>query len=138
MAEKNPLEDDPHREHRIRERAYHLWEQDGRPAGRDLDYWERARELVGMEESRGAGELPNPMTHPPITGLPEGVEEAEIQENLGEFPGRFTDQGDEEQTPEAIHAEARGPELSKKGPAKKAAAKTAAKPARKGPAKPGR
>lgn len=91
-----------------------------------------------MEESRGAGELPNPMTHPPITGLPEGVEEAEIQENLGEFPGRFTDQGDEEQTPEAIHAEARGPELSKKGPAKKAAAKTAAKPARKGPAKPGR
>ena len=115
MAEKNPLENDPHREHRIRERAYHLWEQDGRPAGRDLDYWERARELVGMEESRGAGELPNPMTHPPITGLPEGVEEAEIQENLGEFPGRFTDQGDEEQTPEAIHAEARGPNFPRRG-----------------------
>lgn len=138
MAGKNPLENDPHREHRIRERAYHLWEHDGRPQGRDLEYWERARELVGMEESRGAGELPNPMTHPPITGLPEGVEEAEIQENLGEFPGRFTDQGDEEQTPEPIHAERRQTEPAKKAPAKKAAAKAPAKPARKTPAKPTR
>ncbi len=33
----------------IRERAYHLWEQDGRPEGRDLEYWERARFLVGIE-----------------------------------------------------------------------------------------
>jgi FAD/FMN-containing dehydrogenase len=26
----------------IRERAYYLWEQDGRPHGRDLEYWTRA------------------------------------------------------------------------------------------------
>ena len=26
----------------IRERAYYLWEQDGKPFGRDLDYWTRA------------------------------------------------------------------------------------------------
>ncbi len=64
-------------------------------------YWERARELVGMEESRGAGLLPNPMTHPTMaTGEPEGVEEAEIQQNLGEFPDRFTDQGAREMAPE--------------------------------------
>ncbi len=87
---------------RIRERAYHLWEQDGRPHGRDLEYWERARELVAMEQSAGAGLLPNPMTHPLMrTGEPEGVEEAEIQDNLGEIPGRFTDQGDRPQTPKA-------------------------------------
>lgn len=29
-------------EHAIRERAYYLWEQDGRPYGRDIEYWGRA------------------------------------------------------------------------------------------------
>lgn len=98
----NPLDiHDKTREERIRETAYHLWEEDGQPQGRDLEYWERARELVGMEESRGAGLLPNPMTHPTMaTGEPEGVEEAEIQQNLGEFPDRFTDQGAREMAPE--------------------------------------
>jgi hypothetical protein len=97
----NPLdESDPVRQQRIRERAYHLWEEDGCPHGRDLDYWERARELVGIEESAGAGQLPNPETHPTMkTGEPEGVEEAEIQQNLGEFPDRLADQGEWQQTP---------------------------------------
>jgi hypothetical protein len=98
----NPLEMTPEREQRIRELAYHLWEEDGRPHGRDLEYWERARELIGIEESAGAGLIPNPMTHPPRNQIePDvAVEEAEIQENLGEFPTRMTDQGDREMTPE--------------------------------------
>lgn len=102
----NPLDDsDSARQARIRERAYHLWEADGRPEGRDADFWERARELVGMEESAGAGLLPNPMTHPnTLTGYPEGVEEAQIQENLGEFPDRLADQGEWQQTPAAAHS----------------------------------
>jgi DUF2934 family protein len=62
-------------EARIRERAYHLWEADGRPHGREREFWERAEELVGIECS------------------------AEIQENYGEAPGRFTDQGDRPKTP---------------------------------------
>jgi hypothetical protein len=95
---KNPLEDSPERDARIRARAYHLWEQDGRPHGRDLDYWENARELIGMEESAGAGELPNPMTHG--NDMSENItEEASIQDNYGELPGRQTDQGDRRQTP---------------------------------------
>ena len=61
---RNPLEIDPEREQRVRERAYHLWEADGKPHGQDVGYWERARELVGMEESAGAGQLPNPQNHP--------------------------------------------------------------------------
>jgi hypothetical protein len=94
----NPLEDTPEREARIREKAYHLWEGDGCPHGRADEFWERARELVGMEESAGAGLLPNPMTqHERIPGVT--VDEASIQENLGEFPGRLTDQGDWRQTP---------------------------------------
>ena len=79
----------------IRARAQRLWRADGSPKGRLSDYLERARELQGIEDNPTAGQLPNPMTQhhgeiPPA----EPVEEAEIMENLGEFPGRLTDQGD--------------------------------------------
>jgi hypothetical protein len=93
----NPLEMTPEREARIRERAYHLWEEGGRPEGRDTEFWERAKELIGMEENADAGLLPNPATHPTHAEYP--VEEAEIQQNYGEFPDRFTDQGNRQQTP---------------------------------------
>ncbi|MFO1148265.1 MAG: DUF2934 domain-containing protein [Alsobacter sp.] len=34
-------------EARIREKAYELWESEGRPAGRDQDFWLRAeREII--------------------------------------------------------------------------------------------
>jgi hypothetical protein len=94
----NPLAVDPEREQRVRERAYHLWEYDGKPHGRDVEYWERARELVGMEESAGSGLLPNPETQP-ASRREGGIEEADIQENLGEFPGQMTDQGEAKPTP---------------------------------------
>jgi hypothetical protein len=94
----NPLEPNPQREARIRERAYRLWEADGRPHGRDREYRERAEELIGMEEHAGAALEPNPMTRDvPIPGV--DVEESEIQENYGEFPDRLTDQGDWRETP---------------------------------------
>ena len=100
MSDSNPLAPDPAREQRIRELAYHLWEADGRPHGRDLEFWERADELVRMEESGPVGQLPNPATEPGAdpnrTAI---VEEAQIQENLGEFPDRFSDQGERMQTP---------------------------------------
>lgn len=92
-AVRNPLANDPDRERRIRERAYQLWEADGKPHGRDVEYWERARELTGMEESAGSGLLPNPV-NPPGSPRETGIEEAEIQEDLGEFPGRLADQGE--------------------------------------------
>jgi len=82
----NPLDDsDPTRQQRIRERAYHLWESEGRPEGRDAEYWERARELVGIEESPAAGQVPV-------------REEAFLRENLGEFPDRTADQGERQVT----------------------------------------
>ena len=104
----NPLENDPARENRIKERAYHLWEADGGPHGRHDEYWERARELVGMEDSVGAAQLPNPETNPHTSAtLIEPVEEAFIQENLGEFPDRFADQGEAQPTPKARRSTAR-------------------------------
>jgi hypothetical protein len=94
----NPSHDNPAREQRVRERAYHLWEADGKPHGRDVEYWQRARELVALEENAEAGRLPNPQNHAE-SARETGVEEADIQENLGEFPDRFTDQGDVQPTP---------------------------------------
>ncbi|HTR17326.1 MAG TPA: DUF2934 domain-containing protein [Acetobacteraceae bacterium] len=99
MAE-NPLEDTEALEKRIRERATHLWVADGRPPGRAAEYWERARELIGIEDNPGAGQLPNPASLPGADpNREQPVEEAFIQENLGEFPTRLTDQGDRQQTP---------------------------------------
>jgi Protein of unknown function (DUF2934) len=41
-------------EQRIRERAYAIWEQEGRPDGREHAHWERARSLLETEaEARG-------------------------------------------------------------------------------------
>lgn len=108
----NPLETNPAREHRVRERAYQLWEADGKPHGRDVEYWQRARELVAMEESAGSGLLPNPQSHPEAV-REAGVEEAEIQENLGEFPDRLADQGEVPPTP----ATRRSPARRRKAPA---------------------
>ena len=38
---------DPETERLVRERACALWEADGRPEGRDLDYWLQAEEEIG-------------------------------------------------------------------------------------------
>ncbi len=96
----NPLDPSPEDEQRIRERAYFLWEQEGRPEGRDLDYWERARELQAMRDHAGAALEPNPMAQN-YGELPrdQPVEQAWVQENLGEFPDRLADQGEHRTVP---------------------------------------
>lgn len=42
------------REQAIRERAYVLWEQDGRPEGRSLAHWSRAEDEIAVKEPLGA------------------------------------------------------------------------------------
>ena len=84
-------------ERRIRARGIRMWREAGAPKGREDEYVERARELQAIMDHPAAGLLPNPMiAHPHPAEL---VEEAELQENLGEFPGRMTDQGDRPPTP---------------------------------------
>lgn len=34
---------------RIRQTAYFLWDQDGRPEGRSFDYWLRAKDMLQRE-----------------------------------------------------------------------------------------
>jgi hypothetical protein len=93
--DNNPLAPPTHAQiERIRERAYFLWEQDGCPDGQADEYWERARELQAVADSVGSGQL---SPDAPRDGdLPE---EAELQDNLGEFPDRLSDQGEHRGTP---------------------------------------
>ncbi len=51
------------REQRIRERAYSLWEEEGRPEGRADEFWERARKLIEAEDDPDA---PNMISPPPL------------------------------------------------------------------------
>ena len=101
LSDRNPLEPlDEELAQRIRERAYHLWEADGCPEGQAQEYWDRAETLTRMEEAPHAGELPNPASLPGADpNAPDVIDEASIQENLGEFPDRFSDQGERAQTP---------------------------------------
>jgi hypothetical protein len=39
----------PTNSHRISALAYQLWEQEGRPTGRDRDHWERAQKQLEVE-----------------------------------------------------------------------------------------
>jgi hypothetical protein len=41
-------------EERIRERAYYIWEANGRPLGRDKEFWQLACELIAMDASARA------------------------------------------------------------------------------------
>ena len=97
----NPLDDqDPDYQQKVRERAYHLWEADGRPHGNEHEFWERARALVDIELSGQTGQIDNPAAKPGADPSSPGiVEDASIQENLGEFPDRFADQGEKQETP---------------------------------------
>jgi Protein of unknown function (DUF2934) len=86
-------------EDRVRKRAYDLWETDGRPPNRGDEFWERARELIAIEDNPTAGQLPNPMVHGDPAGPEEPVEPIESVESQGEFPARLTDQGDRQAAP---------------------------------------
>lgn len=45
------MSDEPPRstEQQIRERAYELWDQAGRPHGRDEEFWQQARDEIERE-----------------------------------------------------------------------------------------
>jgi hypothetical protein len=47
-------------EERIRERAYHIWEANGRPLGRDTEFWRQACDMVAVDDARSAPRLQRP------------------------------------------------------------------------------
>jgi hypothetical protein len=96
------MSDEQTQEQVIRERAYQLWEEEGRPDGHADEFWERARFLVGIEHNPEAGTLPNPaqptVQNPNGTAPSVDVEPIEAVQNLGEFPGA-TDQAERPKYP---------------------------------------
>ena len=43
-------------EHKVRERAYAIWESEGRPEGKEVEHWLRAEAEVAAEEQEAAQE----------------------------------------------------------------------------------
>jgi len=98
---ENPLAPSPAHLGRIRARAEELWDSEGQPAGQFATYLERAAALDALQTDCPVL-LPNPLVTPPRpTAQSTLIEQAALQENLGEFPALFTDQGDTMPTPES-------------------------------------
>lgn len=81
---------------RVRQHAYRLWMEEGCPEGRSDVHWEKARELVAIEDNQKLTTKPAPHTRG------EPIEPIEAVENAGEFP-TLTDQG-EQQAPKRAAA----------------------------------
>ena len=80
-------------EDRVRQRAYRLWVEEGCPEGRSDIHWEKARELVAIEDNQRTATKPVSSRNKGPTGEP--VEPVESVRNAGEFP-TLTDQGEQE------------------------------------------
>jgi hypothetical protein len=84
-------------EKRVRERAYKLWQEEGCPEGRADVHWDKARELVAIEENIDITLklIPRPDDLGPYG---EPIEPIEPARNVGETP-TLVDQGEEETIP---------------------------------------
>jgi hypothetical protein len=71
-------------ERRIRERAHQIWVDSGQPEGQAEAHWELARLAIAQEDAQATMLVP---------AQAPTAEEAEVVENLGEFP-TMTDQGE--------------------------------------------
>jgi hypothetical protein len=72
-------------EQRVRERAYKIWIDEGKPEGQADAHWEKARLIVSVEDSMPT--MLKPITEPQ-------AEPVEAYQNQGEFP-TLTDQGEQ-------------------------------------------
>ena len=69
----------------MRERAYALWERDGRPEGRSDEYWQMARSEVEAEDAEPGNERSDDATEKrhPRRPLLKGPAEAAISLSIG-------------------------------------------------------
>ncbi len=91
------------REQRIREKAYQIWIDEGRPEERADAHWDMATELVAIEENQLLTLKPV-QNHSSISPSGEPVEPLLAVENAGEFP-TLTDQGEETAYPTATSSQ---------------------------------
>ncbi|MFL4981488.1 MAG: DUF2934 domain-containing protein [Xanthobacteraceae bacterium] len=90
---------------RVKQRAYRLWVEEGCPEGRSDVHWDKARELVAIEENQKLATKPVPRGE---RARGEPVEPIEAVRNAGEFP-TLTDQGEQPAPRRPSAAAARAP-----------------------------
>ena len=73
-------------EERIRRRAYQMWLEEGKPEGRADDHWDKASELIAIEDGQLGTLKPVETTR---------SEPIEAVTNQAEFP-TLTDQGEQQ------------------------------------------
>ena len=95
---ENPLENSPERDAKIRAKAKEMWITDGKPTCGPEGYMEAATDLIGMEINPDAGEIPvdSPV---PLAANGQPIEDAKIQENLGNLGGSMDEQDDRQEVP---------------------------------------
>lgn len=62
-----------HEDDWVRKRAYSLWEEEGYPAGKDLEHWERAKREL---ESFKPGRMKRATSQPPASAKPASAKPA--------------------------------------------------------------
>lgn len=86
----------------IRERAYRIWEQEGRPEGRAREHWEQAaRELDVSPQPAMPEDLPNDLERNPGIGVSPGTDSPE---DVDALRGDSTVEGDVENDTDAVGA----------------------------------
>jgi hypothetical protein len=78
------MADDGELEQRIRERAFRIWLEAGKPEGCDKEHWELATLAIAHEDGLAS------TLAPPASPMPEPLDAVE---NRGEFP-TLVDQGE--------------------------------------------
>ncbi len=106
---------------RVRQYAYRLWVEEGCPEGRSDIHWDKARELVAIEQNQKLATKPAPRA---AWAGGEPVEPVEAVRNAGEFP-TLTDQGEQSAPRRTAVAEARAPTTRKAAEPKAPKAKPA-------------
>jgi hypothetical protein len=73
---------DPDFEQSVRDTAYFMWENDGRPDGREQEYWFRALEVC-LRQRNLDKQLQEPATHFPDPIDPIAERAAEVSRKVG-------------------------------------------------------
>jgi hypothetical protein len=93
---------------RVRERAYRIWEDEGRPDGRAHAHWELASELVAIEENQKAATKPvRRDAHDPSIAADDVEPAAPAAAAVGDLP-TLTDEGEQIYPPRKAEREVAG------------------------------
>ena len=68
-------------EEQIKELAYAIWDQEGRPEGKDLDYYFRAKQM--LEEREAASSTANEPPAPPASTLQPPLVPKPVERHTG-------------------------------------------------------